>query len=429
MTNTCILFINLLLGEFKHVTEPRITHTSPDGKPITQPIDKPKEPSKNVKELRVNATEKGRFEGGLGAVFSSAAPELHYFVLNSARVHASLKARDQVLLSNHVLVLRIKHVTDNRELFVKVYLSKAGTPSEQHHDFTLNTAHHDVVHVRLPPLDHGTDLCLTRVMCFPELTTCSGITWQIAISPSKSVGMFSNLEYNLDLLLVPVDNTYDPRLAWVIMLSAITVLVVAGIGLFTCVGRVVRANAAKATLADPATVIPNPAEKPKFVWLRTQNDLISLNDKTKLKLAAKDVPDGLARAREKLAAMSEEKQAKPTHVRRSSASSIDDENDSDEEPVSPRLAQMNKPQLKFQANPNNKPKPVESKPVIGKEKSEDDKGKENKPIQPNPSSSKAVKKSLEEAKKIDESEKNNKPISGSSSFVKAHIAKFEKVTH
>jgi len=254
-----------------------------------------------------------------------------------------------------------------------------------------------------------------------------GIAWYIAISPSKSVGMFSNLEYNLDLLLVPVDNTYDPRLAWVIMLSAITVLVVAGIALFTCVGRVVRAKTAKATVIDPATVVPSPDEKPKFVWLRTQNDLISLNDKTKLRLAAKDVPEDLARAREKLAAMSEEKQSKPTHARRSSASSIDDEYDSDEEPISPRLSQMNKPQLKFQANPNNKPKPVELKPAIIKEKNEDDKGKENKPIQPNPSSSKAVKKSLEEAKKIDESEKNNKPISGSSSFVKAHIAKFEKV--
>lgn len=236
--------------------------------------------------------------------------------------------------------------------------------------------------------------------------------------------MFSNLEYNLDLLLVPVDNTYDPRLAWVIMLSAITVLVVAAIGLFTCVGRVVRGQTAKATSTDPATVMPSPDEKPKFVWLRTQNDLISLNDKTKLRLAAKDVPEDLLRAREKLAAKSEEKQVKPTHVRRSSASSIEDENDSDEEPISPRLAHVNKPQLKFQANPNNKPKPVESKP--SKDKSEDDKGKENKPMQPAPAS-KAVKKSLEEAKKIDESEKNNKPISGSSSFVKAHIAKFEKV--
>jgi hypothetical protein len=359
----------------------------------------------------VNATEKGRFEGGLGAVFSSAAPDLHYFVLNSARVHASLKARDQVLLASHVLVLRIKHVTDNRELFVKVYLSKTGTPSEQHHDFTLNTAHHDVMHVRLPPLDHA-------------------ITWYVAISPSKSVGMFSNLEYNLDLLLVPVDNTYDPRLAWVIMLSAITVLVVAGIALFTFVGRVVRGQTAKASL-DPATAMPSPDEKPKFVWLRTQNDLISLNDKTKLKLAAKDVPEGLINAREKLAAKGEEKQAKemkPTHVRRSSASSIEDGNDSDEEPISPRLAQLNKPQLKFQANPNSKAKPVEAKPAPSKDKTEDDKGKENKPIQPAPSTSKAVKKSLEEAKKIDESEKNNKPISGSSSFVKAHIAKFEKLS-
>lgn len=245
--------------------------------------------------------------------------------------------------------------------------------------------------------------------------------------------MFSNLEYNLDLLLVPVDNTYDPRVAWVIMLSALTVLVVAGIGLFTCVGRVVRGQTATAASTGPATTLPSP-EKPKFVWLRTQNDLISLNDKTKLKLAAKDVPEGLVNARDKLAAKGEEKQAKevkevkPTHVRRSSASSIEDDNDSDEEPISPRLAQLNKPQLKFQANPNSKAKPVEAKPSAPSKDKDDDKGKENKPIQPAPAPSKAVKKSLEEAKKIDESEKNNKPISGSSSFVKAHIAKFEKVT-
>jgi hypothetical protein len=240
--------------------------------------------------------------------------------------------------------------------------------------------------------------------------------------------MFSNLEYNLDLLLVPVDNTYDPRLAWVIMLSAITVLVVAGIGLFSCVGRVVRGQNAKATNPDPATVMPSPDEKSKFVWLRTQNDLISLNDKTKLKLAAKDLPEDVGRARDKSAAKDEQKQVKPTHVRRSSASSIEDDNDSDEEPISPRLAHLNKPQLKFQANPNNKPKPVESKAAPSKEKSDDDKGKENKPMQPSPATAKAVKKSLEEAKKIDESEKNNKPISGSSSFVKAHIAKFEKLS-